>query len=242
MEIVAHGLWAAAAAITAKRATTARVSVGWTIWWAAFPDVLAFGPYVAGAAWLWLAGRLDASGGLERNCTALHLSPDSAERRSPRSAVGTERCSWALISEVSVAYYGFRWHSKGPICNACPAFTWQTLKFSGTGASAYWRWALRPLWLPHGVDREVPLRGMRQASLAARGPNGHLNVTPPQYSCGSLTDRRPSKAVLPHYRCDRLGGILASAHLVAGRRRRQISGPGQHVKRIAGCRLAVFQA
>src|SRR5260370_2948897 len=55
-----------AAAIKAKRATTARVSVGWSVWWAAFPDVLAFGPYVAGAAWLRLAGRFDASGGLDR--------------------------------------------------------------------------------------------------------------------------------------------------------------------------------
>jgi hypothetical protein len=66
MEIVAHGLWAAAAAITAKRSTTASIHVGWTVWWAAFPDVLAFGPYVAGAAWLRLAGRLDAGGGLDR--------------------------------------------------------------------------------------------------------------------------------------------------------------------------------
>jgi hypothetical protein len=66
MEIVAHGLWAAAAAITAKRATAASVSVGWTVWWAAFPDVLAFGPYIAAAAWLWMAGRFDASSGLDR--------------------------------------------------------------------------------------------------------------------------------------------------------------------------------
>lgn len=56
MEIVAHGLWAAAAAITAKRATTARISVGWSVWWAAFPDVLAFGPMVAASLWLRLAG------------------------------------------------------------------------------------------------------------------------------------------------------------------------------------------
>jgi hypothetical protein len=66
MDIVAHGLWAAAAAITANRATTARVSVAWTVWWTAFPDVLAFGPYVVGAAWLRLAGRLEASGGIDR--------------------------------------------------------------------------------------------------------------------------------------------------------------------------------
>src|SRR5258708_40204850 len=78
MEIVAHGLWAAAAAVTAKRATTGRVSVAWTVWWAAFPDVLAFGPCVAGAAWLWLAGRLGASGGREPPPVHRGLSGDPA--------------------------------------------------------------------------------------------------------------------------------------------------------------------
>jgi hypothetical protein len=56
MEIVAHGLWAAAAAITAKRSTEAKIRVGWAVWWAAFPDVLAFGPSVAAGLWLWFAG------------------------------------------------------------------------------------------------------------------------------------------------------------------------------------------
>src|ERR1039457_2077237 len=60
MEIVAHGLWAAAAAITAKRTTHARVRVGWTVWWAAFPDVLAFGPPFVAELWLRLAGGPDA--------------------------------------------------------------------------------------------------------------------------------------------------------------------------------------
>jgi hypothetical protein len=36
MEIVAHGLWAAAA-------DEGRISIGWTVWWIACPDVLAFG-------------------------------------------------------------------------------------------------------------------------------------------------------------------------------------------------------
>jgi hypothetical protein len=56
MEIVAHGLWAAAAAITAKRSAKTRVHVGWAVWWAAFPDVLAFGPAIAAGLWLRLAG------------------------------------------------------------------------------------------------------------------------------------------------------------------------------------------
>lgn len=56
MEIVAHGLWAAATAVTAKRSTAARMSVGWTVWWGTFPDVLAFGPMVAAGLWLWVSG------------------------------------------------------------------------------------------------------------------------------------------------------------------------------------------
>jgi hypothetical protein len=56
MEIVAHGLWAAAAAITAKRSAEIRVHVGWTVWWTAFPDVLAFGPPTAAGLWLRLSG------------------------------------------------------------------------------------------------------------------------------------------------------------------------------------------
>jgi hypothetical protein len=66
MDLVAHGLWAAAGATAAKRSTTARISVWQTVWWAVFPDVLAFGPLVAAAVWLRLAGRFDASGGFDR--------------------------------------------------------------------------------------------------------------------------------------------------------------------------------
>jgi hypothetical protein len=55
MEIVAHGLWTAAAAITANKKTLIRLSVGWAAWWGAFPDVLAFGPSVAVGLWLRLA-------------------------------------------------------------------------------------------------------------------------------------------------------------------------------------------
>ena len=56
MEIIAHGLWAAAAAITAKNKIGIKVHTGWTAWWAVFPDVLAFGPGVAAGVWLWAEG------------------------------------------------------------------------------------------------------------------------------------------------------------------------------------------
>lgn len=56
MEIVAHGLSAAAAAITTKRLTSSSLPVGWAVWWAVFPDVLAFGPSIAAGLWLRLSG------------------------------------------------------------------------------------------------------------------------------------------------------------------------------------------
>ena len=68
MEIVAHGLWAAAAAITAKRSTTARVNIAWTVWWAVFPDVLAFGPMVAAGLWLWIQATATAYRAYESTC------------------------------------------------------------------------------------------------------------------------------------------------------------------------------
>jgi hypothetical protein len=56
MDIVAHGLWAAAAAITAKRTAHIRLRIGWAVWWAAFPDVLAFGPTAVVGLCLYIAG------------------------------------------------------------------------------------------------------------------------------------------------------------------------------------------
>ena len=57
MEIVAHGLWAGAAAIYAKRRLP--LSVPQTIWWAVFPDVLAFAPSFAAGLWIRLSGASD---------------------------------------------------------------------------------------------------------------------------------------------------------------------------------------
>ncbi len=55
MEIVAHGLWAGAAVIYAKRRLP-RVSTPQTIWWAVFPDVFAFAPSLAAGVWLRFSG------------------------------------------------------------------------------------------------------------------------------------------------------------------------------------------
>jgi len=56
MDIIAHGLWAAAGATAARKSANARIRVGWTVWWAMFPDLLAFGPPVAIGLWLLLTG------------------------------------------------------------------------------------------------------------------------------------------------------------------------------------------
>lgn len=51
MEIVAHALWATAAAKGANRFAAARVRVLWFALWAGFPDLLAFVPETAVALW-----------------------------------------------------------------------------------------------------------------------------------------------------------------------------------------------
>ena len=56
MDVLAHGLWAAAAAVTAKRTAALRVRVLPLALWATFPDVLAFGPGIAVGLWLRVAG------------------------------------------------------------------------------------------------------------------------------------------------------------------------------------------
>jgi hypothetical protein len=56
MEIVAHGLWAGAAAVAARKKTKARFHMGWVLFWAVFPDVFAFGPAIAFGLWLRLIG------------------------------------------------------------------------------------------------------------------------------------------------------------------------------------------
>lgn len=56
MEIVAHSLSAAAAAIVVKRRWAPGVSIGWTAFWSAFPDILAFGPGIVAGLWLRISG------------------------------------------------------------------------------------------------------------------------------------------------------------------------------------------
>lgn len=75
MEIIAHGLWAAAAAITAKRSTDIRLRIGWTVWWAGFPDVLAFGPSIAAGLWLGLAGGANAGSADGHLLPHVHIGP-----------------------------------------------------------------------------------------------------------------------------------------------------------------------
>jgi hypothetical protein len=55
MDIVAHGLWAGAAAVAAQRAGV-KVRPVWAAAWAMFPDVLAFGPPVAVGLWMLVSG------------------------------------------------------------------------------------------------------------------------------------------------------------------------------------------
>ncbi len=76
MDIVAHGLWAAAGAITVSRATTTRIRTIWAVWWGMFPDVLAFGPsIIAGVVLLLIRGREVISPGAPHVHLAAWLYP-----------------------------------------------------------------------------------------------------------------------------------------------------------------------
>ena len=56
MDIVAHALWATAAAKAANRGFATRVKARWFAAWALFPDLFAFAPEVIVALWYRLAG------------------------------------------------------------------------------------------------------------------------------------------------------------------------------------------
>lgn len=57
MEIVAHGLWAVAAARGKGTVAGAEIPAWRTACWAMFPDVLAFGPMVAAGLWALATGK-----------------------------------------------------------------------------------------------------------------------------------------------------------------------------------------
>lgn len=62
MDMIAHGLWTAAAAITANRSAGTNIRTRWAVWWGVFPDVLAFGPMVVAGLWLRLTGAAEGPG------------------------------------------------------------------------------------------------------------------------------------------------------------------------------------
>ena len=60
MDIIAHSLWAAAGVTAARKSANVQIRLWRTVWWAKFPDLLAFGPPVAVGLWLLLTGGADA--------------------------------------------------------------------------------------------------------------------------------------------------------------------------------------
>ncbi len=73
MEVVAHGLWAAAAGISASRSGLVTLRVPWAVWWAVFPDVLAFGPSFAVGLWLRVSGGVDSAAAHSGHLPHVHL-------------------------------------------------------------------------------------------------------------------------------------------------------------------------
>jgi hypothetical protein len=64
MDILAHGLWAAAASKGAGRKLPSRIRTGWAVWWGVFPDLFAFTIPMAVRTWQWWSdpSRLPAPG------------------------------------------------------------------------------------------------------------------------------------------------------------------------------------
>jgi len=73
MDLIAHALWAGAAASSKKNLGGARIPVRWVVWWTMFPDVLAFGPPVAAALWLRLFGEANSSGSYGGHFPRVHF-------------------------------------------------------------------------------------------------------------------------------------------------------------------------
>jgi hypothetical protein len=56
MEVVAHALWATAAAKAVNRTDSLRIRTAWFAFWSVFPDLFAFAPAVAAVLWYRLSG------------------------------------------------------------------------------------------------------------------------------------------------------------------------------------------
>ena len=61
MDIVAHGLWATAAAVGAKTKLRGHIRVGWAAWWGVFPDLFAFTAPVTISLWQRLTDPVQAA-------------------------------------------------------------------------------------------------------------------------------------------------------------------------------------
>jgi hypothetical protein len=95
MEIVAHGLFAAAAAVASKRSDRLNPRLVYTLGWSAFPDVLAFGPSFAVGLWIWL------SGGFEPG-TAQAGHPQHVHLGLPLYAIGHSLLVFVLVFSIMV--------------------------------------------------------------------------------------------------------------------------------------------
>ena len=184
MEIVAHGLWAAAGAVAASKAAKRRISIGWTVWWGVFPDVLAFGPPVAVGLWLRIARGASATQAQGHMLPRLHIGlplypaghslivflvafglTSMLARRLVLPMLG-----WLLHILIDIPTHSFRYY-------ATP-FLWPISDFRINGIPWWTRWfwmatyaALAvvyfALWRKGWLKRPAPGRARRDADAAA---------------------------------------------------------------------------
>jgi hypothetical protein len=127
MEIVAHGLWATAAAITANRKTRLHLSLPWTAWWAIFPDVLAFGPPVVAGLALWATGEPTSS----------HHVPPRVHLGLPLYQIGHSLLVWSGVFAICAVLFRRR---------ALPMLGWLSHILIDIGTHSYSYYATRFLW------------------------------------------------------------------------------------------------
>ena len=155
-------------------------TVGWSVWWAAFPDVLAFGPMVAASLWLRLAGGAGSvdGHGLPHVHIGLPLYPaghspivflmvfDITSLLARRSVF--EMLGWLLHILIDIPTHSFSYYATRflwPISDyRIDGIAWWTpwfwaATYAALGVVYFWLW--RKGWIS-SARKSLPVAGERQ--------------------------------------------------------------------------------
>lgn len=170
MDIVAHGLWTAAAATVAKR-SGAHIRIGWAAWWGMFPDVLAFGPMVAIGLWM----RLKDGSHFPHPHIGLPLYPMGHSLVIFAAVFGLaalilrrvvwELAGWLLHILIDIPTHSYRYYAT--------RFLWPLSSYRFDGIPWWTPWLL---WCTYGALAVVYLLLWRKGWLGRRRPSPTATV------------------------------------------------------------------